>query len=264
MIKANLLTIVSSLVVFCMAASSANAAIRHHDVEYSTPDSTMEGYIAYDNAKKSPQPAIIIVHDWMGLADFQKHKADELAKQGYVTFAIDIYGKDVRPKNADEAKVLATKYKSDRALLRSHIVAAYNKLIAMKRVDPNKIVVMGYCFGGTAALELARSGVPLAGTVTFHGGLSNPTPEDAKNIHGAVLVLHGADDPFVPPAEVEAFKKEMNDAGINYTFIAYAGAVHAFAIPSAGDDPSKGMAYNASADKASWAEFEKFLKKILE
>ena len=120
---------------------------------------------------------------------------------------------------------------------------------------------MGYCFGGTVALELARSGVELAGTVSFHGGLNTPTPQDAKNIKGTVLALHGADDPWVPANEVAAFKKEMADAKIPLSFIAYPNAVHAFTNPAAGNDNSKGAAYNADADKKSWTEFMNYLNK---
>jgi len=247
-----------------LMANQAFAAVKTESVEYKAADGTvMEGFVAYDDTITKPRPGILIVHDWMGLGEFQKNKAKQLAKQGYVAFAADVYGKGVRPANADEAKELATKYKSDRALLRDHIRAAYATLAAMKRVNNAKLVVMGYCFGGTTALELARSGVPLAGTVTFHGGLSTPTPEDAKNIKGPVLVLHGADDPLVPPAEVQGFKDEMKNANVNMTFIAYPGAVHAFTNPAAGNDNSKGAAYNAAADKASWKEFQKFLKKVV-
>ncbi|MEI7669386.1 MAG: dienelactone hydrolase family protein, partial [Pseudomonadota bacterium] len=184
-------------------------------------------------------------------------------KEGYVSFAADVYGKNIRPKDAKEAATFATKYKNDRALLRSHIIAAYNQIAEIKQVDNKKIVVMGYCFGGTTALELARSGAQLSGTVSFHGGLSNPTPENAKNIKTPVLVMHGADDPFIPPAEVQAFKDEMKKAGVNLQFITYPNAVHSFTNPAAGNDNSKGAAYNASADKASWVEFEKFIKSVL-
>jgi len=244
-------------------ATSASAAVKTETVEYKSADGTlMEGYVAYDDAIKSPRPGIIIVHDWMGLAQFDKDKAEQLARQGYVAFAADVYGKGVRPANVDEAKPLATKYKDDRSLLRSHIHAAYDTLVAMKQVNAKKMLVMGYCFGGTTALELARDGVPLVGTVTFHGGLSNPTPEDAKNIKGRILVLHGADDPFVPAPEVQAFKDEMKTASIDMKFIAYPGAVHAFTNPAAGNDNSKGAAYNTAADKASWTEFENFLKEV--
>lgn len=252
------------LVITLLLSSPVQAAIKTSFMEYKSADGTlMQGYVAYDDAVTTPRPGILIVHDWMGLSQFTKDKAVQLAKEGYVAFAADIYGKGVRPANEKEAGALATKYKDDRNLLREHIRAAYDSFASIQLVDAQKIVVMGYCFGGTTALELARSGAPLAGTVSFHGGLSTPTPKDAKHIHGSVLALHGADDPHVPPAEVTAFKKEMKDAKVNLTFIAYPGAVHAFTNPAAGNDNSKGAAYNETADKASWAEFEKFLKKVV-
>jgi len=231
-------------------------------VEYSSNGDVMEGYIAYDDANKTPMPGILIVHDWMGLRDFTKQKAEKLAKQGYVAFAVDVYGKDVHPKDAKEASELATKYKDDRKLMREHIRAAFDKLVSMSEVDPKKVVVMGYCFGGTVALELARSGAYLVGTVVLHGGLYTPTPQDDSNIKGRVLVLHGADDPNVPPAEVKAFKQEMKAAKVKMKFVAYKGAVHAFTNPEAGNDNSKGAAYNAKADKKSWMELERFLVEV--
>jgi dienelactone hydrolase len=240
----------------------AHASLQGQAVEYQDNGVTMEGYLAYDLSTHTARPGILIIPDWMGLGDFAKQKADQLAKEGNVAFAVDIYGKGVRPKNTNEASQLAEKYKNDRHLLRSRIRAAFDKLSSIKEVDSKKIVVIGYCFGGTAALELARSGAPLAGTVTFHGGLSSPTLKDAKNIHGKVLVLHGADDPFVPPSEVEAFKNEMKSAGVQMEFISYPGAVHAFTNPVAGNDNSKGAAYNAEVDKESWETFENFLKEI--
>lgn len=243
-------------------ASSAIAAIKTQAVEYSSNGTVMEGYLAYDDSSLAPRPGILIVHDWMGLGPFSQEKALRLAKQGYIAFAVDIYGKGVRPKNSQEAGGLATQYKQDRKLLRARIRAAFDKLASLKQTDPKKIVAMGYCFGGTTALELARSGAPLAGTVSFHGGLASPTPEDAKNIKGPVLALHGADDPFVPPAEVRAFQEEMKKGRVRLRFISYPGAVHSFTNPDAGSDKSKGTAYNTQADQKSWDEFERFLKEI--
>jgi len=171
----------------------------------------------------------------------------------------------------DEAGKLAAQFinvhdqpnaKENRPLLRQRIRAGYDTLVAMKQVDPKQVVVMGYCFGGTTALELARSGAPLVGTVTFHGGLSNPAPEDAKNIHGRVLILHGGDDPFATASDVAAFKQEMKNANVDMQFVVFPGAVHAFTNPAAGNDKSKGVAYDAKADKDSWQKFEDFLKEV--
>jgi dienelactone hydrolase len=238
------------------------AAIKIEPVEYTAAGSTMEGYVAYDDTVSKQQPGILIVHDWMGLSDFTKQKAAQLAKEGYVAFAVDIYGKGQRPHDQKEAAEFAKKYKDNRPLLQSHIKSAYDALANMKQVNKQKIIVMGYCFGGTAALELARTGVPLIGTVSFHGGLSNPTPQNAKNIKGRVLVLHGAEDPIVSADEVNAFKKEMKDANVNMKFIVYQGAVHGFTNPSAGSDKKQGVAYNADADKKSWQDFKAFLAEI--
>lgn len=237
------------------------ASIHTENIEYQSDGVTLEGFVAYPE-KKTNLPAILIVHDWMGISPHTKERAETLAKEGYVAFAADIYGKGIRPKDSDEASKLATHYKSDRKLLRERINAALNKLNSLKQTNPKKVVAMGYCFGGTTALELARSGAPVVGIVSFHGGLNTSTPNDAKNIKGRVLALHGADDPFVPPAEVRAFKDEMKKAGVKLEFIAYPNAVHSFTIPLAGNDNSKGAAYNAKADKESWIAFHKFLKEV--
>lgn len=255
--KTQLLILVAGLISF-----NAQAAIKAETVLYKEGNVSLEGYIAYDDSVKKERPGIVIVHDWMGPSAFTEGRAKELAKLGYVAFAADIYGKGVRPANAEEAGKLAGHFKGDRGLLRARTKAAMDQLLSTKLVDSKKVVVMGYCFGGTAALELARSGAPLAGTASFHGGLSTPNASDAKNIHGKVLVMHGAIDPYVPQAEVIAFKEEMSKARVDWKFISYANAVHAFAVPGAGNDPSKGAAYNAAADKKSWADFQKFLNDL--
>lgn len=245
-----------------LMVSNAWGEIKTGMLEYSVNGTKMEGFVAYDDAIKTPRPGILIVHDWMGLGPFTKNKAEMLAKLGYVAFAVDVYGKGVHPKDTKEASKLANEYKENRQLLRSRMRAAFDKLITFKEVNPKKVLVMGYCFGGMAALELARSGAPVVGTVSFHGVLSSPTPKDAMNIKGSVLILHGSDDPNVPPAEVEAFKDEMKKAAVDMEFFAYPGAVHAFTNPDAGNDKSKGVAYNADADKHSWEEFQRFLKRV--
>ncbi len=254
----------SVLLALCLLPLPAFAALKGEEVTYQDKSGTvMTGYVAYDDAAIKPRPGILIIHDWMGLGDFTRQKADQLARAGYVAFAADIYGKGVRPANAAAAGKLATHYKADRPLLRQRVRAAYDTLHGMAQTTGRKILVMGYCFGGTTALELARSGVPLAGTASFHGGLDAPMPANAGDIKGPVLVMHGADDPFVPPAEVAAFKQEMAVAQADLRFVAYPGAVHAFTNPAAGSDNSQGAAYNAAADKESWAEFRAFLKETL-
>lgn len=244
-------------------ALPAMAVLQKQNIEYAGADQArLESYLAFEDTGAQKKPAILIVPDWMGLGDFAKNKAEELAKMGYVALAVDVYGKGVRPQNQQEASQFADKYRDgDRQVLRQRMQAAFDSVQGLNNVDPKKIIVIGYCFGGTAALELARSGTPVAATAAFHGGLNTPNAADAKKIKAPVLVMHGADDPYVPAAEVEAFKKEMKDAGVKLEFIAYKGAVHSFTIPDAGNDNTKGAAYNAAADKKSWADFKKFLKK---
>lgn len=229
------------------------------NLEYKAGKEKMEGYVAFPETKQRTHPAVLIVHDWMGVNDFTKRKADEMAKLGYVALAADIYGKASRPKDGKEAGALAGKYKGDVKLMRERVKAAFETLLKQPGVDKSRVVAFGYCFGGTTVLELARSGAALKGVASFHGGLATPNAGDAKNIKAKLLVMHGAIDPYVPETEVSAFMKEMNDAKVDYQFIAYSGAVHAFSVPGAGNDPSKGAAYNETADKRSWRAFMDFL-----
>ena len=253
------------LPLFALAAAAAlpaAAAVKTEVVEYKDGDQVCEGFLAYDDAAKGKRPGVVVVHEWMGLGDYAKGRATKLAELGYVAFAADIYGKGIRAKDAKEAGALAGKYKGDLPLLRSRAKAAFDTLAKNGRVDTAKIFAIGYCFGGTTALELARSGAPLAGTVSFHGGLATKDPADAKNIKGPVLVLHGAADPYVPPAEVAAFQKEMDDAKVDWQMVSYSGAVHAFTNPAAGNDPSKGAAYDARADRRSWEAMKAFFAEL--
>jgi dienelactone hydrolase len=231
-------------------------------VEYKDGETVLEGYLAYDDTTELERPAVLVVHAWMGLDEHAKAAADRLASQGYVAFAADIYGKGVRPQSHEEAGKAVALYKNDRSLLRGRIGAALEIVKNHPYVDEARIAAIGYCFGGTTVLELARSGADVDGVVSFHGLLSTPTPADAKNIKGRVLVLHGADDPYVPRAEVDALEKEMKDASADWHKVEYPGAVHSFTVKSAGSDPSTGAAYDAQADAASWEETTKFLKEI--
>jgi dienelactone hydrolase len=239
-----------------------HAEIRTETVEYKDGDTVLEGYIAYDAKLAAKRPGILVVPDWLGVGPNVKKTAEKLAAMGYTALAADIYGKGIRPDQKTAGQV-AGKWKSDRPALRKRARAGLDFLAKHKTVDPKRLAVTGYCFGGTAALELARSGAPLKGIVTFHGGLETPTPADAKNIKGKVLALHGADDPFVTPAEVAGFEKEMRDGKVDWELVKYSNAVHSFTIPDAGNDNSKGAAYNAEADKRSWEAMKDFLKEVL-
>ncbi len=249
----------SALAALAVAAHPAAGAVKTATVEYNDGDQICEGFLAWDDAAKGKRPGVVVVHEWMGLGDYAKERARQLAELGYVAFAADVYGKGIRAKDAAEAGRLAGRFKGDLPLLRSRARAALDTLAKDPRADASRLFAIGYCFGGTTVLELARSGAPVAGVVSFHGGLATKDPADAKNVKGRVLVLHGAADPYVPPAEVAAFRKEMDDAKVDWQMVFYSGAVHSFTNPAAGTDPSKGAAYDAKADRRSWEAMKAFL-----
>lgn len=236
-----------------MVAQNAFAGVVGKTVEYRQGETVLEGYVAYDDSVKGKRPGVLVIHEWTGLSAYEKGRADQLAKLGYVAFAADIYGKGVRPTTQELAAKEAAKYRgNDRSLIRARSAAGLEALSKLPQVDPSRLAVIGYCFGGTAALELARSGAAVLGTVSFHGGLSTPVPADAKHIKGKILALHGADDPYVKQPEVEAFQQEMRQAKVDWQMNYYGGAVHSFTNPKSGNDPSKGVAYNEKADRRSW------------
>lgn len=239
------------------------AKIVETKVEYKEGEQVLEGWVVRDNTKKGDLPAVVVVHDWKGVGEHAKTQAKRVAELGYVAFVADIYGKGIRPETGEEAGKLAGQYKKDRPLLRKRVQAALATVREQKGVDKTRIAAIGYCFGGTTALELARSGADVKAVISFHGGLSTPTPDDAKNIKAKVLVLHGGDDPNVPDAEVTAFKDEMRKAKVDWELVAYGGAVHSFTNPAAGNDASKGNAYNKQADVRSFEDMKDFFKEVL-
>jgi dienelactone hydrolase len=249
------------LTLLCLAAT-AEAAVKARVVEYKQGDTVLEGYLAWDDAKTAQRPGILIVHEWTGINDHMKQRAEMLARLGYVAFAADIYGKGIRPAGQPEAGQTAGIYKNDRPLMRARARAGLETLRKQKFVDQQRIAAIGYCFGGTTVLELARDGADLKGVVSFHGGLSTPTPQDAGNIKGRVLAQHGADDPFVKADEVAAFQDEMRKGKVDWQFTSYGNAVHSFTNKAAGTDNSKGAAYNEKADKRSWEAMKIFFAEI--
>ncbi|HBG05675.1 MAG: dienelactone hydrolase [Geobacteraceae bacterium GWC2_58_44] len=249
--------------VMVLVAHSAQARLVTKTVEYRQGETVLEGYLAYDDAAKEKRPGVLVIHEWKGLGPYEKSRAEQLAGLGYVAFAADIYGKGVRPATPELAATEAGKYRgTDRGLMRARAAAGLDKLASFAEVDPGRLAVIGYCFGGTTALELARSGANLRGAVSFHGNLDTPIPADALKIRGKVLVLHGADDPYVPPVQVASFQQEMRLAKVDWQMIYYGGAVHSFSNINAGNDPTKGAAYNEKADKRSWEAMKQFFVEI--
>ncbi len=239
-----------------------SSSLATKSIDYKEGNTALEGYLAYDPSIKGKRPAILLAHAWMGLDDYAKRRTRQLAKMGYIVFALDIYGKGVHAKDHKEAARLSSTYAKDRKLMRARAHAGLEVLKKHKLTDTNRIASLGYCFGGATVLELARSGADIKGTVTFHGMLGTPRPEDARNIKGKILILHGAADKFVPPKVVKAFRDEMEKAKVDWSMKSYKDAVHAFTVREAGSDPSTGLAYNETADKKSWKEMTSFLKVL--
>ena len=256
------LVLCAIMLALALAGGRAEAKVHSKLVEYKQGDTTLEGYLAWDDAAKGKRPGVLVVHAWMGLDDNARQRADMLAQLGYVAFAADIYGKGVRPKNRDEAGKLAGQYKSDRKLLRARVNAGLTELLEQPNVDAARTAAIGYCFGGTTVLELARSGAHVNGVVSFHGGLDSPNPADGKSITAKVLVLHGAADRYEKPADLAAFQQELADAKVDWQLVEYGGAVHCFTDRTAGSDPSTGCAYDPAADARSWAAMRTFFDEI--
>jgi dienelactone hydrolase len=244
-------------------ALPASAAVKSTVVEYKQGDTALQGWLVYDSAAKGKLPGVVLIHDWLGATTHQEAQAKKLAAQGYVVLVADVYGKGVRPADAAAAGAEAGKYYKDRNLLRARGRAGFDYLAAQPQVDTNRMAVIGYCFGGAAALELARSGAPLKAVVTFHGSLASANPEDAKNIKAKVLVLHGADDPYVKQPEVTAFMDEMRAAKLDWQLVQYSGTVHSFTDDRMDTDNSKGAAYNADSDRRSWKAMSNFFAETL-
>ncbi|MEZ4647722.1 MAG: dienelactone hydrolase family protein [Candidatus Eisenbacteria bacterium] len=263
----------SAALLASSAVDSAEAAVVTRTIEYEHEGTTLEGFLAYDDAVTGSRPGVVIVHQWMGLTDNERMRARMLAEMGYVAFAADIYGKGIRPKNQQEAAAEAGKHYGNLALLRqraqaavdvikgdAHLIGGDDKIF--QSVDDSRVGAIGYCFGGGAVLQLAKSGSDIAGVVSFHGSLGGGEPDDAKSIKCPLLVLHGAEDPYVPQDQVLAFLDEMKAANVDFQFVAYSGAVHAFTQKEAGDDKSRGAAYNEKADHRSWQAMKDFFAEI--
>ncbi len=251
------------MLLLTFMAGSATAALKTETVIYKDGDVTLEGFVAYnDAAAPKSQAGILIVHQWKGLTEYEKGRAIELAKMGYVAFACDIYGQGIRPEPPEATGKESSKYKSNRPLFRQRLNAGLEELKKKATVDPTRLGAIGYCFGGTGVLELARSGADIKAGVSFHGGLDSPTPADGKNIQAKLLICHGADDPFVKKEDVEAFQQELRDAKVDWQMIYYGNAVHSFTEKGA-DGKIPGAKYNKEADERSWQAMKTFFEETL-
>lgn len=212
------------------------AAMQADSVSYQIDGKPFQGVLVYDDDNDRPRPGLLMVPNWLGVTEAAVKQAKLIAGDRYVVFVADMFGETVRPKGPEEAKAVVTPIRADRPLMRKRAEAG---LTALKEqggkapLDSTKLGAIGFCFGGGSILELARDGAPLAGFVSFHGNLDTPKPEDARQIKAPILVLHGAEDPNVPKAQVDAFEQEMSAAKVDWQLVSYGGAVHSFTDPDA-------------------------------
>jgi dienelactone hydrolase len=248
-------------------AASASAKIVTRNVGYEDRGVKLEGYLAYDDSvtKGEKPPGVLVIHEWWGLNDYVRDRTEQLARLGFVAFALDMYGRGVVAKDPKKAAELSGQFYG-KPLMAERARAGLDQLLQSGLADPKRIAAIGYCFGGSTVQALAYSGAPLAGIVSFHGGLI-PVPKDAEKQNTAkILICHGAMDPFVAPRQIDAFMKSMNEGKFDFQFISYSGAVHAFTNPGADKLAAatglKGIAYNASAAHRSWEHMQVFFAEL--
>ena len=254
------------LLLAALLCFAGNTPANSHEImsktfTYTDGERTFEGYLAHPHGQETPLPAVLVIHQWTGPTAHERDVADKLAALGHVAMVADVYGIGIRPTPGAEAGAESSKYRNDRDLLRQRLHLALNELRENPMVKADKVAVIGYCFGGMAALELARDGAPVVGAVSFHGNL-NTGKEETDPITAKVLVLHGAADPLVPISQVAAFSDEMHARQADWQLIAYGGAKHSFTEPGADALGMDAVGYDPDADRRSWAAMKTFLGEV--
>jgi dienelactone hydrolase len=251
-----------TLSLAAVLAAPAAAEVKTKEVTYTHDGKTFRGYLAWDDAATGKRPGVLVLHEWWGLEEYEKGRAKQLAELGYVAFAADMYGEGKVVNHPDDARKMATELRENVEIWRGRAQAALDVLKKDERVDAQKLAAIGYCFGGSTALQLAYTGADLDAVVTFHSSLPTPTPEQARAIKGRILVCHGADDKFIPEESIQKFKDALDAAKVNYRIETYPGAVHSFTVPTADERKVPGLAYNAEADKKSWASMKALFDQV--
>ncbi len=249
-------------IAMTIGLATAQAKVVGKTVEYTAGGTTLKGYLAYDDKVKGKRPGVLVVHEWWGLNDYARKRARMLAELGYTALAVDMYGEGKTAAHPDDAGKFSSEVMKNFDTAKVRFAAGEDLLKKEPTVDPERIAAIGYCFGGGVVLNMVRQGADLKAAVTFHGMLMPVTPAEPGMIKAKILVLHGGDDKFTTPEQVQAFKDEMTKAGADYKFIVYAGAMHSFTNPEAtayGKKFNIPLAYNKKADKESWHEMKKFL-----
>ena len=254
-----------SLLVLCFISLNLHAAIKTEEIKYTVADKEFTGYLAYDDSITTTRPGVLVLHEWWGHNDYARKRTRMLAEMGYTAFALDMYGTDVLADHPDNAKSFMQAMFSDMDKTKARFEAAHQLLMDHKTVDKNKTAALGYCMGGGLSLAMARASEPLDGFIVVHGSLGTKTPAQPGQIKGKILVLTGAEDPFVPPEQVAGFENEMDKAGVDYELISYPSAKHSFSVKGSdkiGEKFNMPLAYNEAADKDSWKRIQAFLEGI--
>ena len=246
--------------LFLVAVSIASAAVKTKTISYEHDGVTLKGYLAWDDAAEGKRPGVLVVHEWWGLNDYARKRAEMLADLGYVAFACDMYGDGKSTEHPKEAGEMASAVRKNVKEWQARAQAGLKVLTSQEQVDSKKLAAIGYCFGGSTALQLAYSGADLSAVATFHAALPTPSEEQAKAIKARILVCHGADDKFIQPKSIEQFKAGLDGAKVKYQFESYPGAVHSFTVAEADKKNHQGMKYNAEADKKSWQQMKDLFK----
>ena len=244
-------------------AGLANAKIVSKAIPYEHDGQKLEGFLYYDDAKSGPRPGVLVIHEWWGLNDYVKDRAKQLAQMGYVAFAADLYGGGKVTSDPKEAQAWSSALQTTRLSLALRAKPALDTLRRQPQTDPERLAAIGFCFGGTTVLQLAYAGAHLRTAVAFHAGLIAPDSDEAHRIRASMLILNGADDPFVKPEVVDAMRKALATVHVDYEMATYGHAQHAFTNPAANQYHLPGIAYDARAERRSWAAMKAFLSEQL-
>jgi dienelactone hydrolase len=244
------------LAVVLVVAASARAAVQTKTISYKHGNLDCQGFLAWDDAIQGQRPGVLVVHEWWGLNDYAKQRAEQLAKLGYVAFAADMYGEGKATTHPNEAMAMVNKVRNNVQDWRKRAEDALEVLKSQPQCDKSNLAAIGYCFGGSTVQQLAYSGADLKAVASFHGSPVTPKADDVKQIKAFILICHGADDSFIPATAIKSMRDALDQGGAKYEFISYPGAKHSFTVPDADTHGNPGMKYDKTADEASWKRMQ--------
>lgn len=253
---------VFAILLLAVVSLLGQAQLQTKVVEYEYEGTKLKGYLAYDAGKAGKRPGVMVVHEWWGLNDYAKKRCEQLAEMGYVAFAADMYGNGQVTEHAEDAGKMATQVRMNIKTWLGRATAGLKELKANELVDGEKTAVIGYCFGGTTALQIALAGEKVSAVVSFHGALPSPTEEQAKAVKCKILVCHGEDDAFIKKEVIEKFRKTLDDAKTQYQFESYPKTVHSFTVKDIEKKGIQGLAYNEEADQKSWKQMKELFDAV--